>query len=158
LFSAAGRGIPDIAALAVDFYFIRNNAGFTVDGTSCAAPVRLPPRSVSSTQLTTSVQTVAGIISLLNDYRLSRGDPPLGFLNPWLYDLDPAVLNDITSGSNPGCGTGGFSAIVGWDPVRPTRLVSLHFRRWLIFGSAGDGSRDAGLFEPAGTLASDSID
>ncbi|KAF8265081.1 peptidase S8/S53 domain-containing protein [Lactarius quietus] len=27
------------------------------------------------------------------------------------------VLNDITSGSNPGCNTNGFSAGVGWDPV-----------------------------------------
>jgi len=26
-------------------------------------------------------------------------------------------LNDITSGSNPGCGTDGFNATVGWDPV-----------------------------------------
>jgi tripeptidyl-peptidase-1 len=23
----------------------------------------------------------------------------------------------ITSGSNPGCGTNGFSAVAGWDPV-----------------------------------------
>ncbi|KAI9438396.1 subtilisin-like protein [Lactarius psammicola] len=26
-------------------------------------------------------------------------------------------LNDIISGNNPGCGTDGFSAITGWDPV-----------------------------------------
>ncbi|KAH9014325.1 subtilisin-like protein [Lactarius hengduanensis] len=26
-------------------------------------------------------------------------------------------INDITSGSNPGCGTDGFTAIPGWDPV-----------------------------------------
>ncbi|KAH9025386.1 hypothetical protein EDB85DRAFT_1982937, partial [Lactarius pseudohatsudake] len=34
-----------------------------------------------------------------------------------LYHDGFAGLNDITSGSNPGCGTDGFSAIPGWDPV-----------------------------------------
>jgi tripeptidyl-peptidase I len=29
----------------------------------------------------------------------------------------PEVLNDITNGTNPGCGTKGFSAVEGWDPV-----------------------------------------
>jgi len=41
-------------------------------------------RPCSSTQMTPDVQTVAGIISLLNDYLLSEGDAPLGFLNPWV--------------------------------------------------------------------------
>ncbi|KAI9451126.1 subtilisin-like protein [Lactarius psammicola] len=40
-----------------------------------------------------------------------------GFLNPWLYSNGRAGINDITSGSNPGCGTDGFSAVTGWDPV-----------------------------------------
>jgi len=128
LCSAAGRGIPDIAAQALGIFFIVDNVGFVGDGTSCAVPVCFFPsslRSASSTQLITNVQTVAGIISLLNDYRLSRGRDPLGFLNPWLYTQGLAGLNDITSGSNPGCGTEGFSAIAKWDPVRPARLVSL---------------------------------
>ncbi|KAF8264281.1 peptidase S8/S53 domain-containing protein [Lactarius quietus] len=68
-------------------------------------------------QLTFIVQVVGAIISLLNDYRISQGKPPLGFLNPWLYGGGLAGLNDITFGSNPGCGTNGFSSIVGWDPV-----------------------------------------
>ena len=71
---------------------------------------------------------MAGIISLLNDYLLYRGKEPLGFANPWLYGLAVVGLNDITSGSNPGCGTEGFSAIAGWDPVRPAKLMSLQFR------------------------------
>jgi tripeptidyl-peptidase-1 len=61
---------------------------------------------------------VAGIISLLNDYLISKGESPLGFLNPWLYGEFYSGLNDIKSGSNPGCGTDGFPAIIGWDPVR----------------------------------------
>ncbi len=71
---------------------------------------------------------MAGVISLLNDFRISNGKRPLGFLNPWLYGNGRDGLNDIVSGYNPGCNTDGFTAIVGWDPVRPARLVSLYFR------------------------------
>jgi hypothetical protein len=99
-------------------------AGFVASGTSCAVPVRFPTslRSASGTQLITDVQTVAGVISLLNDHLLSTGQNPLGYLNPWLYGKGRPGLNDITSGSNPGCGTEGFSATAGWDAVRPPRL------------------------------------
>ncbi|KAF8265036.1 peptidase S8/S53 domain-containing protein [Lactarius quietus] len=94
-----GRGIPDISAQALDFIFIKLNLPFLVGGTSSATPI------------------VAGIISLLNDYLLSTDRPPLGFLNPLLYDHLRPAMNDITSGSNPGCNTPGFSAVPGWDPV-----------------------------------------
>jgi phosphoribosylaminoimidazole (AIR) synthetase len=97
-------------------------------------------------ELTVNVQTVAGIVSLINDYQLSKGRAPLGFLNLLLYGDGIEGLTDIISGSNPGCGTPGFSAIGGWDPVRPARLVSLHL---LISGFViGHGSRDAALWEP----------
>ncbi|KAH9010271.1 subtilisin-like protein [Lactarius pseudohatsudake] len=43
--------------------------------------------------------------------------PRLGFLNLLLYGHGRDGVNDITSGSNPGCGTDGFTAIPGWDPV-----------------------------------------
>ena len=52
---------------------------------------------------------------MLNDARMSAGEPSLGFLNPWLYEIGYAGLNDITVGNNPGCGTGGFNATIGWD-------------------------------------------
>ncbi|KAH9060148.1 subtilisin-like protein [Lactarius vividus] len=99
LYNSAGRGIPDLAAQAVNLHIIVGGEGFSAVGTSGAVP------------------TVAGIISLLNDYLLSTGRNPLGFLNPWLYGIGASRLNDITSGSNPGCGTDGFFAIDGWDPV-----------------------------------------
>ncbi|KAH9052982.1 subtilisin-like protein [Lactarius deliciosus] len=107
LYNASGRGIPDIAAQAYRIGIIFRNEYKVVEGTSCATPI------------------VAGIISLLNDYRISQGRRPLGFLNPWLYGTARAGLNDITSGSNPGCNTNGFPAVVGWDPV--TGLGSLDF-------------------------------
>jgi len=69
-----------------------------VDGTSCSTP------------------TFSGIVSLLNDLRFTEGKSSLGFLNPLFYQ-NPTMFNDITSGSNPGCGTNGFTAAVGWDPV-----------------------------------------
>ena len=75
------------------------------------------------------VQTASAIISLLNDYQISEGRPPLGWLNPWLYGEGYLGFNDITEGSNPGCGTEGFDAFTGWDPVRPLSMkrVSLSF-------------------------------
>jgi hypothetical protein len=93
-----------------------------------------PARPSLRTQLTANVQIVAGIISLLNDYLLSQGKPPLGFLNPWLYGKGLKGLKDITSGSNPGCKTKGFSAIAGWDPVRHAGLLCIHFCRLLTLG------------------------
>ncbi|KAF8258883.1 subtilisin-like protein [Lactarius quietus] len=99
LYNSAGRGIPDVAAQVINYFFIERGKGYQMDGTSCATP------------------TVAAIFSLLNDYLLSKGRKPLGFLNPWLYGLGVVGMNDIKSGSNPGCGTEGFSAVAGWDPV-----------------------------------------
>ncbi|KAH9056343.1 subtilisin-like protein [Lactarius vividus] len=112
LYNPAGRGVPDIALQAADFLSISNQETLIIDGTSCSTP------------------SAAGIISLLNDYRISNGKPPLGFLNLWLYGRCLEGLNDITSGSNPGCNTNGFSAVPGWDPV--TGLGSLDFERLVV--------------------------
>ena len=53
----------------------------------------------------------------MNDARIAAGLPSLGFLNPWLYKKGFKGLNDIIGGNNPGCGTSGFTAVKGWDPV-----------------------------------------
>ncbi|KAF8264384.1 peptidase S8/S53 domain-containing protein [Lactarius quietus] len=100
LYNPAGRAYPDIAAQAYRFNVIVDNRDeFMLIGTGCSTP------------------TVAGIISLLNDYRITMGRPPLGFLNIWLYGPWSKGFNDITFGSNPGCNTNGFPAKAGWDPV-----------------------------------------
>ncbi|KAH9062387.1 subtilisin-like protein [Lactarius vividus] len=111
LYNASGRGIPDIAAQSVNLPIFFNGKEQSESGTSVATPI------------------VAGIISLLNDWLISTGRHPLGFLNPWLYGSGLAALSDITEGSNPGCSTDGFSAIAGWDPV--TGLGTPNFRKML---------------------------
>ncbi|CAE6448007.1 unnamed protein product [Rhizoctonia solani] len=99
LYNTTGRGFPDVAAQGRSFQIVQGGRTTSVAGTSASAPA------------------FAGVIALLNDYRLSQGKSPLGFLNPWLYSSAVSALNDITSGSNPGCGTNGFTARAGWDPV-----------------------------------------
>jgi tripeptidyl-peptidase-1 len=48
--------------------------------------------------------------------RLKIGKRPVGFINPVL-SAHPEVFTDVVEGRNPGCGTQGFSAVEGWDPV-----------------------------------------
>ncbi|KAF8260093.1 subtilisin-like protein [Lactarius quietus] len=99
LYNAAGRGIPDVSAQALNLWFVLKGKEFLASGTSCSVPI------------------VAGIISLLNDCLISNGRKPLGWLNPWLYGDGLAGLTDIVDGNNPGCNTEGFSAVLKWDPV-----------------------------------------
>ena len=63
---------------------------------------------------------------MVNDNRLSEQRRMLGFVNPLLYSqkFRDNVVHDIIQGFNPGCGTEGFEAKIGWDPVRPAALVS----------------------------------
>jgi tripeptidyl-peptidase-1 len=63
-------------------------------------------------------------VGLINDKLIAAGNPPLGFLNPWLY-ANADALNDVTTGSNPGCGAKGFTARAGWDPVTVRSPVHL---------------------------------
>ncbi|KAF7370374.1 Tripeptidyl-peptidase sed3 [Mycena sanguinolenta] len=98
LFNTSGRGFPDIAAQGENVQIITGGAQVPVQGTSCSSPI------------------FASVIALINDELIANGKPTLGFLNPFLYS-NAAALNDVTSGSNPGCGTNGFPAKKGWDPV-----------------------------------------
>lgn len=98
LWNSTGRGIPDVSAVGVDFPIIVNGGTMSVAGTSCSTP------------------TFAGVVALLNDARVAAGKRPLGFLNQILYG-NPNLFTDITQGFNPGCGSPGFPAVQGWDPV-----------------------------------------
>ena len=82
-----------------------NEGNFTLEGgTSASTPI------------------FASIINRINEERLAVGKNPVGFVNPTLY-ANPWALNDITNGTNPGCGTVGFSAVPGWDPVSGLGMV-----------------------------------
>lgn len=97
-FNTSGRAYPDISAQATNFCVTPFGCG--VAGTSCATP------------------TAAGVFGLLNDLRLQMGKPSLGFLNPLIYE-NAAAFNDITTGSDSGCGLfgNGWPATKGWDAV-----------------------------------------
>ena len=132
LCSRNGRGYPDISAQALDCEYIHDGEMYYGDGTTCAVSVRLSlfpaasalPRPFSSPRLTANIQIVAGIVSLINDFRIFHGGTTLGFFNDLLYSHEVSGIKDIIFGGNPGCNTDGFVAAPGWDPVRPIPLVS----------------------------------
>jgi tripeptidyl-peptidase-1 len=107
-FNAAGRGMPDVAAVGHNCIINQGGAIEPVGGTSCAAPI------------------FAGVISLLNQAVVAKTGKPLGFLNPFLYQAaseHPAAFHDVVTGDNKcteeGCSAScqGFLATKGWDPV-----------------------------------------
>jgi len=98
-FNASGRAFPDVAAAGFNCAVVTQGQLNAISGTSCSSPI------------------FASVIALVNDRLIAAGRPPLGFLNPFLYSLGASSFNDITIGNNPGCGTDGFPAAVGWDPV-----------------------------------------
>ncbi|SPO31533.1 related to Tripeptidyl-peptidase I precursor [Ustilago trichophora] len=101
LYNPFGRGYPDVAAQGSRYVIRIGGANYLIYGTSASAP------------------TFSSVIGLLNDVRISQGQPSLGFLNPLIYFkwLGTPALNDITEGSSNGCNTTGFPAKKGWDAV-----------------------------------------
>ena len=66
-----------------------------------------------------SAPTMAALVSLLNEQRLAKGMPAMGFLNPFLYK-NADCFTDITQGTNAIDRDGsdvalGFAAAPGWD-------------------------------------------
>jgi len=105
-FNSSNRGFPDVAALGHNYLIAWGDEFQQVDGTSCSSPV------------------VAGMITLLNSYRLNNGKDPLGFIVPLMYSAyasDATIFNDITKGDNKCtencCTKIGYEATKGWDPV-----------------------------------------
>lgn len=94
LYNRNGRGIPDVAANGDNIAIYLEGEATLEGGTSAASPI------------------FAAVINRIVEARLAVGKGPVGFINPVLYS-HPGVLNDITLGSNPGCGTQGFSAVKG---------------------------------------------
>jgi tripeptidyl-peptidase-1 len=104
------RGYPDVAAAGGNIAVYQNGKVTQVAGTSASCPIW------------------AGILSTLNQDRFKKNEPPLGFVNPLLYQMwgdNPKTFNDITVGSNGGnhfvgggaCDNFAFHATEGWDAV-----------------------------------------
>lgn len=93
-YNRTGRGYPDVAAMGTNVLTIVNERVLINGGTSASAPI------------------FASLLNLINEERLIANKTPVGFVNPVLY-AHPEMFNDITKGSNPGCGTKGFPAAPG---------------------------------------------
>jgi subtilase family serine protease len=74
-----GRGVPDIAMSATDYFTRVDNSEGASGGTSAVAPL------------------MAALVALLNQAKGKR----VGFLNPFLYaNTTKGVVHDVTSGTN----------------------------------------------------------
>jgi tripeptidyl-peptidase-1 len=109
-FNSSNRAFPDIAAMGNNFLIYMDLYGgwSTVGGTSASSP------------------TVAGVMSFLNAASYKASGKPLGFLNPFLYQMyadEPDAFTDVTTGDNKctedGCFSSckGYLCAKGWDPV-----------------------------------------
>jgi kumamolisin len=93
----SGRGVPDIAMSATNYFTRVDTQEGASGGTSAVAPL------------------MASLIALLNQ----ATGKPVGFLNPFLYENgDKGLFTDVVNGTN-GIENGppGYSAVRGWDPV-----------------------------------------
>lgn len=98
--TGTSRAYPDLSANGANYAVAVDGSFSLVYGTSASSPV------------------VGAILTMVNDARIARGKSPLGFINPTIYSADFArSFKDVTNGTNPGCGTLGFNATKGWDPV-----------------------------------------
>ncbi|KAF7586002.1 hypothetical protein BBP40_009725 [Aspergillus hancockii] len=98
IYNRIGRAYPDVAAIADNILVFNKGLPTLIGGTSAGAPV------------------FAALLTRINEERLAAGKSTVGFVNPVLY-AHPEVFHDVTKGSNEGCGTEGFPAAAGWDPV-----------------------------------------
>jgi kumamolisin len=91
----AGRGVPDIAMSATNYFVRVDNSAGPSGGTSAVAPL------------------MAALIARLNQAKKKR----VGFLNPFLYaNVAKGVVNAVTSGTNAINGTvKGYDAGAGWN-------------------------------------------
>ncbi|KAI5289852.1 hypothetical protein KEM54_003071 [Ascosphaera aggregata] len=110
VYNRTGRAYPDVAAIGQAIPIVLKGEVQLEHGTSASAPY------------------FASIISLINEERLAANLSTVGFINPVLY-ANPQVFNDVTSGHNQGCGTDGFHAVEGWDPV--TELGTPNYQKLL---------------------------
>ncbi|KAF3163032.1 hypothetical protein TWF751_010474 [Orbilia oligospora] len=107
LYNRGGRGYPDVAALGYNILIFTRGLPASVGGTSASAPIW------------------AAMLTRVNEERLKRNMPTIGFVHPALYQ-NAALFNDIIVGNNPGgCSRTGFPTAAGWDPVTGLGSITL---------------------------------
>jgi len=105
-YNGDGRVYPDISAVSHN-YLVRVGGDYqAVDGTSASSPA------------------ISGMISMLNNLRVSQGRPVLGLFSPLLYEMYAncsGCFKDIVVGSNAATEEGdceyGYEATTGYDAV-----------------------------------------
>ena len=126
------RNVPDVAAEAnFDFYVCADQSGCQsgFGGTSFAAPMW------------------AGYMALVNQQAIANGNPPLGFVNPAIYNIGvgsgyTTAFHDITSGGN---GAGRFTSVTGYDLVTGWGSPNGNGLIAALAGKAGGGGPVASL-------------
>lgn len=101
IYNRIGRAYPDVAASGDNGAIFVAGKSSLIGGTSMSSPI------------------FGAILNRINEERIAAGKSTVGFVNPTLY-ANPSVLNDVTAGDNSAggaCGTKGFAAVTGWDPV-----------------------------------------
>jgi kumamolisin len=90
-----GRGVPDIAMSATNYFTRVDRSEGASGGTSAVAPL------------------MAALVARLNQAKAKN----VGFINPFLYaNVNKDICHDVTSGTNAISGTlKGYDAGVGWD-------------------------------------------
>jgi subtilase family serine protease len=96
------REVPDVSADAdpqggSGYWIYWNGNWWLFGGTSAAAP------------------TWASVVALADSSAYCAAKPPIGFLDPVLYNLPATDFNDVTSGDNDDGGVTGFAAGAGYD-------------------------------------------
>jgi len=150
--STTNRNVPDVAMIGDNVTTIaRNGLSYYTTGTSIAAPLW------------------AGFIALANQRAAILGKPPVGFLNPSLYELSKgpgygSVLHDVTVGNNTNTNSPSkFFAAAGYDLCTglgtPTginlinALILYNGGVWLDFNYTGT-TQNGGYDTPYKTLVS----
>ena len=104
IFNRSGRAYPDLAAISSNYLVLMGDDLQPTSGTSASTPL------------------IAAMVARWNEDRLSNRLPPLGFLNPLIYQIfskHPSAFNDVQIGDNrcsrSVCCDVGFSAVRGWE-------------------------------------------
>ncbi|SPE48899.1 putative Tripeptidyl-peptidase I [Verrucomicrobia bacterium] len=116
--STSWRNFPDVAMVADNIWVVYDGSvSENVGGTSCAAPLW------------------AGLAALMNEQAQTRGQPPMGFLNPALYRIgistnSAACFHDIIVGNNTNNSSStlyhacaGYDLCTGWGTPQAQGLI-----------------------------------